>query len=128
MLIEKGPQSLPPQNQERIIIPSWEISVTRVLSLVELHELRDLAPKMLVSQLAQKETHFQNSAIEELIRHGHIKKAAEIARGLIAESPLAELSLREGFGDEMTEELLDGPVDRFAANPSEYGVPVVITF
>lgn len=68
----------------------------------------------------------QNSAVAELLKHGNVRQAAMLVRGIINAHPICEKTLKDQFGNLI--DLFTGTnLDRFPSQPSEYPKNVRVT-
>ena len=110
------------EQPEVLEIPSWDLSATGRWGVdTGLHSLRDDNPIDLVKPLYDGGIY--DTAIMELVFHGHSRKAAEVARAIIAKHPETEEIMRSGLGT-LAEPLLDASPDLLPASPSDYRIPV----
>jgi hypothetical protein len=104
----------------RVVIVSWDVSATgNWCPRTGLHELRDRSPSELAEWLWEWGSYPQNSAIIELIAHGNPRKAAELARALVAAYPITEDSIRRELA-ELADYLLTAPLESIPGSPSEF--------
>jgi len=101
---------------------SWNLSATNDWDPeTELPQLRDNSPKELVEWINQEpDTHVQCSAIMELIRHGCLRKAAELARAFIEADPTDEEPIISNFAQPVGVFLLKMPLENIPLDPMEF--------
>lgn len=115
--------------RQTLIIYPWSMSSTGLWSLdTGIYELRDRSPEELVDLLWEPGISIQNTAIAELISHGNQRKAAEVARALVKKHSVVEISIREGFGEDMGDFLLKTPLEYIPSKPQEFPPSVIIEF
>jgi len=112
-----------------VIIYPWFQSITGSWSPdTGLYLLRDLEPEELVDLLWSVGSHVQNTALVELVAHGNPRKAATLARALIKRHPVAEKSIREFLGADMSQLLLDSPLHQLPTCPKEFPLNVRVQY
>lgn len=108
-------------DRKTVRVYPWEMSATGSWSPeTGIFRLRDDTPEQLAELLWNPGSLVQNTAMVELMAHGNPRKAAQLARALVSQHPIAENSIREGFGPRTAEYLLKVPLERIPGTPSEY--------
>ena len=114
---------------KKVLFYPWDVSKTGDWSPdTGIYLLRDESPEVLASILWDNGIYVLNSAIIELMAHGNSRKAADVARILVRDYPIVENSIRENFGNEGGDYLLNVPLEDIPSCPEEYPSDVRIEY
>lgn len=119
----------PERRSERspVKIYPWSMSATGEFEQDQLTILQHSDIGFLVEWLNEKPYGIMNSLIE-IMYHGNVRRAIQIARGLVETNPIHQARFREvlGFGED--ERLFDywfkKPIEEIPSQPSEMTVPI----
>lgn len=109
--------------REPIKIYPWSISVTGGFSKEELLHLEMFPIDMLVEDF-NSSPYAIARGLAELLDHGAVRRAVELARGLVTLNPVHEERLKEFTGESSMDFWLRKPLEEIPSQPSEIAGPI----
>ncbi len=101
----------------------WSMSATGYfhrdqLVVLQYHDVGKLV------QLLDQEPHMLIISVMEIIGHGNIRRAVQIARGLVEVNPRHEQRFRQYMDQDTMRYWFSEPLEKIPSNPSEIPVPI----